>query len=152
MKNRRIVGLAILAALVAASGAAAIDLLRMPTRADYRAIEQNALATRILASEDGSSQSHPATSEAAGREIALRVAGFPNTDRTSPSQAAISDVTQERMIVTILADRLMDDSVSAKETRVEMAVDRGAWEVEWAGERWRCRRALTSTWTTGLCP
>ena len=152
MKNRRIVVLAILAALVVASGAAAVNLMRMPTRADYRMIEQNAMATRISASKDASSQSHPATSEAAGRELALHVAAFPNADGTSPSRVAATDVTQERMTVTILAEGLMDDSVSARETRVELAADRGVWMVEWVGERWRCRRVLTLGWTIGLCP
>ncbi len=68
--------------------------------------------------------------------------------RNEPDQAEI----------TLLYDALEDDSVEAIMYLVSLEKQNGAWEVVWAGERYRCGRSIDPlpealrTWQTELCP
>jgi hypothetical protein len=85
--------------------------------------------------------------------IALRVAGYPNFDNTNPNEIHISYRNSTQMTAVIRSIKLMDDSVSAKEIRVDLIYQSGRWEIEWAGGRWKCQRELISFpgWQTSLC-
>jgi hypothetical protein len=85
--------------------------------------------------------------------IALRVAGYPNSDGTNPSEIHISYRNPTQMTAVIRGVNLMDDSVSAKEVRVDLIYRSGRWEIEWAGGRWKCQRELIFVpgWQTSLC-
>lgn len=84
------------------------------------------------------------------RETALRVAGYPNPDKVEPTRV---DVTQSNGLTTILvlAENLQDDSIEARETRVDLVRNDDGWVITWAGERWRCARDALTGWKTSLC-
>lgn len=60
----------------------------------------------------------------------------------------------EAVIIVILGD-FKDDSVWGHKIRLELSRQEEVWELDWAGEQWRCRRGeaeLMDTWHTTLCP
>ena len=90
----------------------------------------------------------------APRAVALRVAGYPNEDGVEPDTVTLFHDDLARVTVIIGKEGLHDDSVAAKEIRVDLIKEGQWWEVTWAGGRWRCGRDVLSGlwWTTSLCP
>ena len=86
--------------------------------------------------------------------VALRIAGYPNPDGIPPTNIAVHFPTPDTAIVIVTASQLMDDSLAAREVRVDLFRHDQEWMVEWAGQRVRCRRDLFGAlwWQTGPCP
>ncbi len=85
-------------------------------------------------------------------QIGLRFAGYPNIDDVLPDKVTIFYVSRERQIIVVQHTGLHDDSVFAREIRVDMVLEGDSWKIEWAGGRWRCQSGRgSSTWTTSLC-
>jgi hypothetical protein len=85
-------------------------------------------------------------------EVALRVAGYPNEDGIQPDRVKAFYENASMVTVVIGNDRLMDDSIRAKEVRVDLIHVDGVWKVEWAGARYRCWRCFYQGWITWPCP
>lgn len=85
-------------------------------------------------------------------DMALRVAGYPNEDGVEPDRVKAFYESASMVTVVIGDDRLMDDSIRAKEVRVDLIHVDGVWKVEWAGARYRCRRCFYQGWITWPCP
>ncbi len=85
-------------------------------------------------------------------DVALRVAGYPNEDGVEPDRVRAFYENTSMVTVVIGDDRLMDDSVRAKEVRVDLIHVDGVWKVEWAGARYRCWHCLYQGWITWPCP
>lgn len=85
-------------------------------------------------------------------EIALRYAGFPNPDNINPDTVFAYYVKANKAVVIITKANLMDDSVSAKEYRIDLVKLENIWKIEWAGYRQKCGRGLSLGWVKGLCP
>ena len=83
--------------------------------------------------------------------VALRVAGYPNTDNIPPDQVTSFSEENGTTIVTITDQNLMDDSLIAIEYRVELTQSDNIWQVEWVGTRFRCRRGFSMGWTPQFC-
>ncbi|GEM_PF-5831930 len=71
--------------------------------------------------------------------IALRVAGFPNSDGTTPNEIYAYYQTQTKMTAIVRSFGLEDDSVSAEEIKVDLVYRSQRWEIDWAGGRWKCQ-------------
>jgi hypothetical protein len=72
-------------------------------------------------------------------------AGF---DCVNPTQVEVFAQSDGQATVVVLDDPVKgDDSIAAEEWRIDLvrAAD-GAWELEWAGERWRCQRERINVW------
>lgn len=87
-------------------------------------------------------------------DIALKIAGYPNPDGILPSEILVSFPRQDIAIVTVTSRSLRDDSIAARQVRVELQKHQNTWRVEWAGSRQKCRRDLFGglQWRTKLCP
>jgi hypothetical protein len=85
------------------------------------------------------------------REIALRLAGYPNIDNASPDKVDVFQNDEKTVTVIVFDDNLQDDARSAEEVRVDLAEKDGKWQIQWAGGRWKCRRAFYTGWTTSGC-
>jgi hypothetical protein len=83
--------------------------------------------------------------------VALRVAGYPNTDNIPPDRVTSFSEENGPTIVTITDQNLMDDSLIAIEYRVELTQSDNIWQVEWVGSRVRCRRGFSMGWTSQFC-
>ncbi len=83
--------------------------------------------------------------------VALRVAGYPNTDNIPPDRVTSFSEENGTTIVTITDQNLMDDSLIAIEYRVELTQSDNIWQVEWVGSRFRCRRGFSLGWTSKFC-
>lgn len=84
--------------------------------------------------------------------VALRIAGYPNVDGTSPDEIHSYYENSTKVAVIIQDSHLMDDSVTAKEVRVDLKFNDGEWEIEWAGGRWRCHAGRGHRdWSSKLC-
>jgi hypothetical protein len=85
--------------------------------------------------------------------VGLRLAGYPNVDGTIPDQVSIFHHSAISMTMVVADFNLMDDSVAAKEIRVELVRQDSVWVVAWAGRRWQCGRDFLSFgWVTSNCP
>lgn len=84
--------------------------------------------------------------------IALRLAGYPNSEREAPDQVTLYQTDPERAVVVLLLEGAMDDSVRDIEDRVDLVLEDGLWRVEWAGARWRCQPGRgQQDWGIELC-
>jgi hypothetical protein len=83
--------------------------------------------------------------------LGLRSAGYPNEDQIQPDQVSIFYPAPDRMTLIVLAEGGHDDSVAARELRIDLIREPAAWRIEWLGGRYRCVRDITFGWTTGLC-
>jgi hypothetical protein len=63
-------------------------------------------------------------------------------------------VASNRAIIVLQTRNLRGDSVDASQVRIELLRVGEAWEVEWAGMRWRCNpfRGNSPGWTVEPCP
>ncbi len=63
-------------------------------------------------------------------------------------------VAANRAIIIIQTSNLRGDSVDGSQVRIELLRVEAAWNVEWAGTRWRCRsfRSDNPGWTVETCP
>lgn len=87
--------------------------------------------------------------------VALSVAGYPNEYGLGPDRVKVQATSDGRLVYTMLDTWLGDDSISAREYRVELAYDGDLWTIVWAGWRQKCyshRGGSAFVWTTGLCP
>ena len=84
--------------------------------------------------------------------VALRYAGYPNIDGTNPNKVFVFSISGIQVVVVILAENLMNDSVRDHEDRVDLIKVGNVWQIEWAGYRQRCYRSSFDGWITGLCP
>jgi hypothetical protein len=78
-------------------------------------------------------------------------AGF---DCANPTRVELFSQGDGKTTVVVLDDPVKgDDSIAAEEWRVDLSrADDGAWDLEWAGERWRCQRERFNFWTRfSLC-
>jgi len=85
-------------------------------------------------------------------DMALRVAGYPNEDGVEPDRVKAFYENTSMVTVVIGDDRLTDDSIRAREVRVDLIRVDGVWKVEWAGARYRCWRCFYQGWITWPCP
>jgi hypothetical protein len=85
-------------------------------------------------------------------DVALRVAGYPSEDGIEPDRVKAFYENASMVTVVIGNDRLMNDSIRAKEVRVDLIRVDGVWKVEWAGARYRCWRCFYQGWITWPCP
>jgi len=85
-------------------------------------------------------------------DVALRVAGYPNEDGVTPDTVNAFYESASEVTVVISKDGLLDDSIRAKEVRVDLIHEDGGWKVEWAGARYRCWRCVYPGWITWPCP
>ncbi len=87
-------------------------------------------------------------------QVALQVAAYPNLDNTQ-SDRVRQDCGNGRCVVTVTDNYRHDDSVSAEQTRVELAWTPEGWTIEWAGHRWMCQpgrgNPLVFGWGTTPC-
>jgi hypothetical protein len=74
------------------------------------------------------------------QQIALRISGYPNPDYPDPEEVKLYGVSDSSVIAIVTDRKLLDDSVSAYEYRIEMAKLNNYWKVKWLGLRWRCHR------------
>jgi hypothetical protein len=72
------------------------------------------------------------------RQVGLRFAGYPNIDGTSPDIVRVFHPEPGKVIVVVIDMGLMDDSVEAIKTRVDLVQEGEAWEVQWGGWQVRC--------------
>ena len=85
-------------------------------------------------------------------DLALRFAGYPNPDEVAPDRVNVFYENSSTVTVVICKDGLMDDSVRAKEHRIDLVRNGGLWEIEWSGARFRCvPNRGSQEWTTDLC-
>lgn len=63
-------------------------------------------------------------------------------------------VALNRAIIILQTRNLIGDSVEGSQVRIELLRVEEAWNVEWAGMRWRCRpfRGNSPGWTVETCP
>jgi hypothetical protein len=85
-------------------------------------------------------------------DVALRIAGYPNPDSIEPDRVCAFYRNPSSVTVIVTKAGLMDDSVEAEETRVDLVTSDGIWEIDWVGARYRCQRTLYRGWVTSLCP
>jgi hypothetical protein len=86
--------------------------------------------------------------------VGLRVAGYPNVDQTTPDHVSIFHGSAITVTMIVADFNLMDDSIAAKEIRVELVKQGDIWAVAWAGWRQQCGRdllLLSFGWTTSHC-
>lgn len=92
-------------------------------------------------------------------QVARRFTGG-NSDEEAGTTAQVSYLRNEpeQVELTLVYDALQDDSVEAIMYLLSLEKQDGAWEVAWAGERYRCRRSanplpeVPRAWQTELCP
>jgi hypothetical protein len=72
------------------------------------------------------------------RQVALRLAGYPNPDGARPDIVGVYWPQRDKAIIVVLATGLHDDSVEAMKVRVDLVQRGDLWEVEWAGGQRRC--------------
>lgn len=62
--------------------------------------------------------------------------------------------TKSNKVIVVVTDLwIPDDSIEALQTRVDLTFVKKAWQLEWAGEKWQCRRTWDKAWTSSqLCP
>lgn len=88
-------------------------------------------------------------------EIALNIIGLPHPEDAFPSSIdAVTTKFDNIMIVTIQQTNIADDSVEARETRLDLIkVDR-LWQLYWGGYRLRCYRPHDQPhdWIKQPCP
>jgi len=87
-------------------------------------------------------------------ETAIRVAGYPSDDYWYPDTVTAYYQKHSPFIVTVVifTTRLLNDSVSSEEVRVDLVNVDGIWKIEWFGFRWLCSRDQTDEWVITLCP
>lgn len=85
-------------------------------------------------------------------DVALRYAGFPNPDKINPDRVLTYFLQANKAVVIITRDNLLDDSISAKEYRIDLVKQENVWKIEWAGYRLKCGRGLSIGWGKGPCP
>lgn len=85
------------------------------------------------------------------REIALRLAGYPNIDGTQPDKVDVFQTGAKTVMIVVFADNLQDDARRTEEVSVNLVEKDGKWQIEWAGGRWKCRRAFYTGWTVSGC-
>ncbi|HEY1015632.1 MAG TPA: hypothetical protein VGE07_23180 [Herpetosiphonaceae bacterium] len=83
--------------------------------------------------------------------VGLRSAGYPNPDNLDPDQVRAWYPTPGQATIVVLAEGLGDDSVAARERRIDLEREGGGWRIIWSGSRFRCVRDLTLGWTADLC-
>ena len=83
--------------------------------------------------------------------VALQTANYPNADNSVPDQLFLFRTGASSVTVVIVKDKLLDDSIRAKEIRVDLVKQNGTWQIEWVGGRWQCQRGFEFGWTTALC-
>jgi hypothetical protein len=71
-------------------------------------------------------------------QIALRISGYPLPDYPSPEEVILFQPGEDVVIAIVTDRRLMDDSLSAIQYRVEMSRSWYHWQVDWFGSRWQC--------------
>jgi hypothetical protein len=86
------------------------------------------------------------------KEVAARMAGYPNVTDLPPKSWSLLKTGRGRVTVRVFSGDLKDDSLAESETRVDFIRRWNALDIEWAGQRWRCRRPSLSDWTNELCP
>ena len=106
---------------------------------------------------DSGQESEHARGDADGRvgdaiDLALRVAGYPNPDALEADTVHAFYRDSSSVTVIVRKAGLYDDSVEARETRVDLVRGDGTWRIEWVGERYRCQRTGYRGWVTSLCP
>ena len=88
-------------------------------------------------------------------EIALNIIGLPHPEDAFPTSIyAVTTKFDNIMIVTIQQTNIADDSVEARETRLDLIkVDR-LWQLYWGGYRLRCYRPYGQPhdWIKQPCP
>ena len=85
-------------------------------------------------------------------QVGLRFAGYPNIDGTSPDIVRVFHPEPGKVIVVVIDMGLMDDSVEAIKTRVDLVQEDEAWEVEWGGWQLRCWGGRGGWyWHAGVC-
>lgn len=86
-------------------------------------------------------------------KVGLRVAGYPNIDKIPPEKVHLETNQEGIVVVTILSQIFMDDSIKRQETRVELLKDKEIWSVVWAGIRQQCYRgSIGDRWNKSPCP
>lgn len=70
----------------------------------------------------------------------------------SYSEGSTAEIGNEQAVVIFTQENLPDDSVQAIRTRVEFLRVDGPWQMQWAGEQYRCREGRgQQDWGKKLC-
>jgi hypothetical protein len=77
--------------------------------------------------------------------IGLWVAGYPNSDGTTPDRV-YTFTSADRATIVVSTLGCMDNSIRDKEARVDLVQVGTAWQIEWAGSRWRCTPGRGHRW------
>ncbi len=82
-------------------------------------------------------------------EVAMQVAG----KSSESGNVSVFMIAQDKSVAIIISGNLEDDSVKQIEKWIELTKKGSAWEVDWIGARFMCRRGSNTTqWQKEFCP
>jgi len=102
----------------------------------------------------GTSFTLPADTDTAWRDTVLGQLGYCAGGETSPRQFSLYRTGPDSVTAIFLAETPFDDSVAAREIRLDLTRQAGQqWQVAWGGARFLCARGPNTTdLTAELCP
>jgi hypothetical protein len=84
--------------------------------------------------------------------MAQAMLGAQESVEGSYRESSEAEIGNERAVVVFLRENLADDSVQAIRTRLEFFRIDGPWQLEWAGEQYRCQEGRgQQDWSKDLC-